>query len=455
MTRPNIVLIAIDTLRADHLGCYGYGKNTSPHIDALAAESVVLDAAFSTGIPTMPAFTTLLSGLHPYRHGITAHASEQRVSDDIVLLPQLAQQAGYTTIGIDNLVVQGNGRGAWFARGFDYYSGFLYKPFSDQSEQLVTRALSYVDDYRDKPFFLYLHLWDPHTPYGPPPPYDTMHYDPEATPPPGQPTLAEVTAIAPEYYEAFLGDMNLKVKDDYDYVVAQYDGEISYVDAQVGRIVEHLKANGLWDNTIVVLTSDHGECFGEGNVYFDHHGLYDAVIRLAQMWRVPGIEPGRRHRMITTEDILPTIAELCGFELPAYELTGKSIFPDLHEETIRGHEFIFCVESSRQASICMRTERWKLIVPVVEDSRGEPMVDIYGLPRSPAVQLFNLVNDPEERHDVSDQNPGLRDELMQLLQEWRAAEVARRGGSDPMVENGLSLDYNDFMARLTGRGLRG
>lgn len=454
MSRPNVVLVAIDSLRPDHLGCYGYSKRTSPQIDRLAAESVVFDRAFAPGIPTMPSFTTLLSGLHPYRHGITAHSSDQRLSERIVPLPQIARQGGYVTIGIDNLAVQGNGCGSWFSRGFDFYSGFLFKPFSNQSEQLVDRALRFLTDYRDKPFLLFLHLWDPHTPYGPPPPYDTLHYDPDTAISPDAPSLAEVKALAPEYYEAFLGEMNLRVPDDYGYVVAQYDGEISYVDAQVGRILAQLKANGLWDNTAVVLMSDHGECFGEGDVYFDHHGLYDAVMRVALMCRAPGIAPARRDAMVSTEDILPTLMDWCGWSGPAdYPLTGQSFAPALRGETFRGRDQLYGVESTRQASLCLRTEKWKFLQPITEDARGNPLVDIYGRPRNPDCLLFDLENDPQEKRDVGARFPDMRDEIAQQLAEWRAREVAARGGSDPVLENGLSLPYDAFMARLLARRL--
>ena len=177
---PNIVILAIDTLRADHLGCYGYARPTSPAIDALAAECVVFDRAFAAGIPTMPSFTTLYTGLHPYRHGIVAHSGNRRLSDRILLLPQLLKERGYVTAACDNLVVQGEGRGSWFARGYDHYSGFLYRPFGAQSAHLTERALGFVEEYAGAdaaaPLFLFLHYWDPHTPYGPLPPYDTLHY---------------------------------------------------------------------------------------------------------------------------------------------------------------------------------------------------------------------------------------------------------------------------------------
>ncbi|MES2465047.1 MAG: sulfatase [Armatimonadota bacterium] len=454
MTRPNVVIIAIDSLRASHLGCYGYDKPTSPHIDALARESVVFDRAFAPGIPTMPSFTTLLSGLHPYRHGITAHSSGQRLSEAIVPLPQIAHQGGYVTIGIDNLAIQGNGRGSWFSRGFDYYSGYLYKPFSNQSEQIADRALRFITDFKEKPFLLFVHLWDPHTPYGPPPPFDTLHYD-AANPDPNAPTLAEVKAISPEYYEAFLGEMKLNHPDDYNDVVAQYDGEISYVDTQVERILAHLKAAGVWENTIVVLMSDHGECFGEGNVYFDHHGLYDAVLRVALMCHVPGGLSGRSNAIVSTEDILPTLMELCGWNGPAeYALTGRSFAPALREgEAFSGRERIIGVESSRQASVCLRTEKWKFILPITEDARGNPLPDIYGQPRDPRPLLFDLENDPEEKHDVGSEFPDVITSLSCELADWRADEVMWRGGDDPLLENGLSLGFDAFMTRLRARQL--
>ena len=209
----NIVLLAIDTLRPDHLGCYGYGKNTSPSIDALAAESVVFEQAIAAGIPTMPSFTTMLTGLHPYRHGIVAHIGEkQRVAASVQTLPQLAQKAGWTTLGIDNLVIQGGGKGSWFARGFDHYSGFLYAPFTNQSEQLIDRAIQFIGEQdKQTPFFLYCHLWDPHTPYGPPAPFNTMHYTPGSA----DYSMDEVYAHAPEYYKAFLGEMKPSNPDDY------------------------------------------------------------------------------------------------------------------------------------------------------------------------------------------------------------------------------------------------
>jgi arylsulfatase A-like enzyme len=201
--------------------------------------------------------------------------------------------------------------------------------------------------------------------------------------------------------------------------------------------------------------SDHGECFGEGDVYFDHHGLYDAVIRVALMCRAPDAAAARVGAMVSTEDILPTLMEMCGgWDGPAdYALTGRSFAPALRGESFTGRDVIFGVESTRQASLGARTEKWKLIQPIVKDARGEPLVNIYGQPRNPAPLLYDLENDPAEKNDVSAARPDVLGEMARRLADWRAGEVRARGGSDPVLENGLSLPFDGFMARLRARRL--
>lgn len=447
---PDIVLVTIDSLRADHLGCYGYGFPTSPRIDELAAGSLVFDQAIAAGIPTMPAFTTLLSGMHPYRHGIVAHSGARRLSERVMLLPEFLKQQGYVTVAIDNLVVQGEGSGSWFARGYDQYSGFVYRPFGDQSRQLTDRALGFLDEFggpgERPPLFLLIHYWDPHSPYGPCPPYDTLHYRPGSD----AVDLAAVRGIASEYYDRFLGDMRLKHPHDYAYIVAQYDGEISQVDREVGRLVDRLQSRGMWDSTMFALLSDHGECFGEGDFYFDHHGLYDAVVRFALMLHGPGIAPGRSDALVSSEDLLPTLLELAGAqEAPAS--SGISLVPLIERRQAALRPYVVSAESSRQASLALRTTEWKLIVPIVADAAGQPLPDVYGRPRSPEPLLFYLPADPRELHDLHAERPEMLARLRSLLDEWRAGMAAASGESDPILAQGLSLPYERFMRRLLGR----
>ncbi len=444
---PTIVVIAVDTLHPGHLGCYGYNKPTSPHIDALARECAVFDTVIAAAIPTMPSFTTLYTGLHPYRHGIVSHNGERRLSDTILALPQLAKARGYVTAACDNLVVQGEGKGSHFARGYDHYSGFLYKPFGDQSNDLTDRALGFMREAASRPLFLFVHYWDPHTPYGPRPPYDTLHYQPGS----GPVTMSDVISLAPEYYKAFLGDMKLSHPDDYAYVVAQYDGEISQVDAEVGRLLAGIRAQGAWEDTIVALLSDHGEAFGEGDFYFDHHGLYDAVTRVTLMIKAPGVAAGRVGALASTEDLLPTLADLAGLPLPSYPLSGVSLVPLLDRSAQSVRQRVISAESSRQASLALRTTEWKVILPIVEDAQGRLLPDFYGRPRSPQPLLFNLRDDPGERHDLSHQRPEILAALLGELGDWRAEMARVTGEPDPIQAQGLSLPYDRFMGRLRAR----
>jgi arylsulfatase A-like enzyme len=244
--------------------------------------------------------------------------------------------------------------------------------------------------------------------------------------------------------------MRLRHPDDYAYVMAQYDGEISKVDAQVGRLMAALKEWDLWDSTVVVLLSDHGEAFGEGGLYFDHHGLYDAVTRVALMIRAPGQGPGRIRALVSTEDLLPTLCDLAGAPTPR-KLTGVSVRPLLRGAVTRVHDHLVLAESSRQASLALRTERWKLIVPIVTDASGNPLPDVYGQPRRPDPLLFDLERDPHERHDLSREQPETLAALCKELDRWRTAMAAATGEPDPIQAQGLSLPYDYFMARLHAR----
>ena len=359
----------------------------------------------------------------------------------------MAKAAGYVTVACDNMVVQGGGRGTWFARGYDHYSGFLYAPNADQSTQITDRALALSGVERDRPLLMFLHYWDPHTPYGPLPPYDTMHYTPGS----GEVDMADVHAIHPDYYDAFLADMDLAHPDDYAYVLAQYDGEISQVDAQIGRLLDGLRRSGRWDDTVVVLVSDHGECFGEGGLYFDHHGLHDAVTRVALMVRAPGTRASRVESLVSHEDLLPTLCDLADLPLPDYPLTGHSLLSVLQGDRTGVRASVVSTECSRQASVAWRSEDEKLIVPVTSDAAGQPIPDLYGRPRSAAPMFFDLREDPYERRDVASVRPDRVAELQAELDAWVAGALAVAGGPDPIRTQGLSLPYDVFMERRRRR----
>jgi arylsulfatase A-like enzyme len=242
--------------------------------------------------------------------------------------------------------------------------------------------------------------------------------------------------------------MKLKQPQDYDWIMAQYDGEISYVDAQIERLTSHLKAKGIWDETIVVLMSDHGEAFGEGGFHFDHHGLYDAVIRVALTMRVPGVQARRTDAMISTEDVFPTLCQLARWPLPNYEMTGRSFVPSLSGASARDE--VFSIEATRQASLALRTAKWKFIQPIVQDKNGAALVDFHGNLRDAAPLLFDLENDRAETQNLAVQLPQRRDEMAARLAQWHRNEVQRRNGDDPVLD-GLTLPVENFLKRIQSR----
>jgi arylsulfatase A-like enzyme len=197
--------------------------------------------------------------------------------------------------------------------------------------------------------------------------------------------------------------------------------------------------------------ADHGECFGEGDLHFDHHGLYDAVTRIALLMRVPGLEPGRCPALVSSEDLLPTLLEYAGDTRMPYPLTGTSLKPLLDRQVDSVRPYVVSSESSRQASLALRTQNWKLILPIVADAAGNPLPDLYGRPRDPAPLLFDLREDPCEQHNLAARQPAKLSKLSQILAEWRSEMAEVTGEPDPIEAQGLSLRYESFMVRLFGR----
>jgi arylsulfatase A-like enzyme len=455
----NVVFISVDTMRPDHLGCYGYARDTSPHMDALAAQGALFTQAIAPHIPTQPSHTTFYTGLHALAHKIAAHARSAKLDRRILMLPQILQRHGYATAAVDSLVTISHGKGSWFARGYDYYAGYSYQPTrrvkgKTQTELLTERSIELIEHLCHEPFFFFVHYWNPHAPYQPPPPYDRLFYhdnerDPRHT------SMEPVYDLAEEYYRAVLADMGMAGVTDLAYVIAQYDAEIRTVDQEIGRLMAAIERLGLADRTLVVLVSDHGEAFGEGDFYFEHQGLYDGIVRIATILCLPSQIPAesRIDALIAGYDLAPTILELLGVplhELP-YELTGRSLWPLLDGTATTLHESLVLTEATRQASYALRTPDWKLIVPIVHDSRGTPVPDVYGRPRDSRPLLFDLRADPGERIDVHAKHPQMAKDLESRLVAWVQEELQRWGGSDPVASQVSTSAFADAMAKYRDR----
>lgn len=425
----NILFIVIDTLRADHLECYGYGKPTSPAIDRLASQGVLFERCFAPGIPTTPAHTTMYTGMHPLSHNIVAHGGSVELDRKIPVLPELLQRAGYTTCAVDNLF----DIKPWLARGYEFYVNPSHKHrmrLLVSCEEINRRAIPWLKAHAQEPFFLFVHYWEPHTPYLPPARYRQFwnggnQFDPN---------IHTLDRLKETPFWDMWGDTwfkKLGPVTDPEYIVSLYDGEIRHVDDGVAALLEALDESGIADDTLVLLTGDHGESMYQHDIFFDHHGLYEENIRVPLILRWPNRLPaGRRAAPFVQQlDYAPTFLHWAGAEVPA-NMEGKDFGPLAagNDETPLWDRIV-CCESTWQCKWAVRTDRHKLILAREPDHHGMPMRELY-----------DLEADPREERNLADQEADLADSLESWLEEWIAAGLARAGREeDPLRVQGVSL----------------
>lgn len=307
--RPNIILVSIDSLRSDHLRSYGYERDTSPTIDRLAQEGVRFETAVSSASWTLPAHVTLLTGLPAEYHGV--RRAPLALAPEAVTLAEVLHDDGYTTAGIVSGPFLSPIHG--HSQGFDVYdaeASAATNPDSHRSitsPELVRRASAWLDNWSRsdrRPFFLFLHMWDVHYDFIPPPPYDTL-FDPD--------------------YEGSLdgrnfdrgGDIRAGMnRRDLDHLIALYDGEIRYTDEHLGKILDVIRELGIVQDTIVTVTSDHGEEFFEHGEKGHGKALFEETIRVPLVMRYPRRVPAGQvvRSQVRLMDVAPTILGLAGVE---------------------------------------------------------------------------------------------------------------------------------------------
>ena len=322
--RPNLLLITIDALRADHLGTYGYRRRTSPRIDAFARSAAVFEQAYTYWPKTRGSFAMMLTGRTAARNGYSAR--HPGIPDFNPTLASVVQAAGYRTVAaVDNPNVA---RLHGYAKGFDSYRETWEEPgLASEIERTNaitdtgTRALA--SRTADRPLFLWLHYVNPHAPYTPPPPYDTAFRDEKAA-------AGRRLRAVDGFHGGIRKEWAVQGRDRLGYYISQYDGEIAAADAEVGRVLDALRKSPAADRTVVVIASDHGESLGEHDYYFDHgEDLFDPCLRIPLVVSVPGGRRGLRvPALATTLDIVPTILDAAKVSYPP-ELSGKSLLPAL------------------------------------------------------------------------------------------------------------------------------
>lgn len=376
--RPSIVLISIDTLRPDHLGCYGYSRDTSPVIDKLAAEGTLFETVISSTSWTLPAHAALFTSLPDRVHGCTDDLRWLDGSRET--LAEALKAEGYTTAGFFSGPYLHPSFG--FSQGFDSYhdctsysresidllkseslvgeNGQLSRDLMDRSHEDITNPIvlsevrSWLDSNSNEPFFLFIHFWDVHYDYVAPAPYDTM-FDPGYEGPVDGRNLLRATRKPEEWTQA-----------DVDHLRALYDAEIRYTDDTLGQIVDDLERLGILDSSVIAVTADHGEAFYEHGLFGHRWSLFDEEIRIPLVVRYPDVVPSGRRLTGQVEiiDIAPTLLDLAGAP-PLPHAVGRSLVPLLEDPPgAWDDEPAVCelsVPANRIHQLALRSETWKLI----------------------------------------------------------------------------------------------
>lgn len=420
---PNIVLIGVDSLLADRMSCYGHRRLTTPHIDRLASQGTLFERTYSAHIPTTSAYASMLSGRDAFGDRVVALRHKGGLTEEIRTLPEILRDFGYasTCVGFT---------GNPSSRGFDRYLD--YTAWGSREDGHLTKAQNLNEVAQPeldrlargrKPFLLFLRHMDPHAPYMPPPPFDRAFYHGNELDPDNH-SMDPVMAFKP-FCDFFASWMPAGIRDK-DYVIAQYDGAIAYMDACIQRILTQIETLGLAENTIVVLNGDHGETLYDHECWFDHHGLYDVTLHVPLMIRYPGAIPaGRRVAGYNQhKDLVPTLLELAGLEVED-TFEGSSLLPMVSGEVASHEPEFYITECTWMRKHGWRTPEWKLIRALEPDFHFKP-----------PVELYNLVTDPHENHDLASERPDVVDALTRRMEEHIARRERETGRTNPMLTQG-------------------
>lgn len=439
---PNVVLYMIDTLRRDRLGVYGYEHPTSPHMDALAGESVVFDHCYAPAPWTLPSVVSMLTSTYPVDHKVLVFG--QQIGEGLTPLAEHMERMGYRTAAFVSNPY--GGRASGLDRGYDHF---------ERDEKYVDAV--FIGKWLEKsasaePFFIYVHTTEPHRPYSAPAELVGRfgRVDEQS-----QETIEKQLDVLGELgREDFENQRPLGTTDNsarqleiiealakYEKPMeVLYNSGVAWADENVGRVIEMLKGRGLWEDTLLIVVSDHGEEFYEHGRLLHHQSLYDELIRVPMVWRFPGGEfgPSRVSMPASLIDIMPTLFDYLGHPKLAAECLGNSVFGAI-EGAPQERQREFFVSS-------VRMNRSRYFKPLKE-SRGDFNVSvIHGEWKGiwniepDTFELYDRATDPGETTDVSARHPAMAKTMWESAREWLGQRPVLGGAT----KSGDALDVSDL-----------
>ncbi len=391
LERPNIILITIDALRPDHMSCYGYKKNTTPYIDTIAKQGVMFKQALTVAPWTYPVMFSLFSSFYPSVYGMTPSL---RQLNNIVLFGQALKHKGYY-----KTAVCGHHALSTMKQFTQFFDKFIsIEPtkeslWTDNNAQKVTQlAVKCLNQQGVKRnFFLWIHYMDPHGPYNPPPAYKKRWNRETLTKKFKKMPISKSKWIGlngvPEYIAE---SMDIQSMDINEYI-ALYDGEIGFVDSQIGVLIEELEKRNMGKNTVIIITADHGESLGEHDFFGHEFLLYDNLLKIPLIIKYPEKFASNKiiERQVKIIDIMPTIFDILRIKKNGL-LDGESFLPLIYEKnkTISPYAYSLYMNNDIE-KYAVRTQEWKLIY-----NHNEEKYELYNLQKDPReiTNLFSLAN---------------------------------------------------------------
>jgi len=406
LARPNLLLVTLDTTRADHLSCYGYPHAVTPYLDRIAGEGIRFQNCTTPSAYTLPSHSSIMTGTYPTFHGVRTNGDRALASAHVTLAELLSAQGYRTGAFIGAFVLDGR----WgLDQGFDHYDDqFDLEKYRQidlagvqrPGNEVVDAALSWMDQEPGSPFFAWVHLYDPHVPYEPPEPY----------------------------FSRFKGRG----------LAGLYDGEIAFTDAQIGRLLAWLEENGRVDETILAVVGDHGEALGSHGELTHGYFVYDYAVQVPLLLRTPLVEFRGLGiaEQVTTIDLCPTLLEMLGSELPQ-GIQGRSLVPLVEGSTQAGSSYAYSesmvpyLQYGWSPIFSVRTERFKYI-------------------DAPRPELYDLVADPQERENLAPERPEVAGELRRVLERIVAETSAGAPEPEPANVDQETLDQLSALGYLAG-----
>ena len=392
----NVILITIDTLRPDHLGCYGYSRETSPNIDRLAEDSFLFENAYSAASWTRSALASLLTSKLPTEHGILSESRKQTLSPGFYTIQEYFNDMGYSTAAFYTNVHLNLG----LVQNFSY----THYESNEPAASIYDRVIRWIGSTRNN-FFVYIHHNDPHDPY-------KYHEGFSIYPKDSQyrrlqpffPTRVDGNGVGCEEREGIVKLNETQLSE----MEANYDGEIEYLDYHFGRLLDYLQASRLSENTIVIVSADHGEEFLDHGGYWHGCTLYDELIKVPLIFHIPGQTGSRIGQRVSTMDIFPTLVEMVEGNSTEYGFSGSSLVPIIHGIP-EGEGPLYSATAFRGP------KKYSIIIgdyKLITQANGK------------AIGMYNLKDDPEETKDLQ----GLMPVLLSKVNETLFKEISSHSG---------------------------